>query len=283
MKHMEVPTQKKMIDSISSIPIEYFKWGTHPDHFKIDMPHRHEFSEILFFTKGGGVHEIGFHDFEVTASSIHYIPKSVVHFLKREKNSDGFTISFDDKYLEKNDHHRLMNPLKHEPFVLNLCASKFQEIISHSKILLSQIKKQDQYYRNKGFLLSIQLLLNEIASERSKVLAISDSQKEISLLNDFKYLVKTNIHKHHSLSWYAKELHLTPNYISEYVKKEIGVSAKKYIVQSLLSSVKQALIDSNKTVFAIALDHNYNPSALGKLFKKHVGYTMNRYRSAPNS
>ncbi len=53
LRYHEIPTQKKLINSISNIPIEYFKWGQYPDHFKIDMPHRHDFAEILFFTRGG--------------------------------------------------------------------------------------------------------------------------------------------------------------------------------------------------------------------------------------
>jgi len=47
----------------------------------------------------------------------------------------------------------------------------------------------------------------------------------------------------------------------------------------LLTSVKRNLIDTNKPIKQIANDHNYNLSQLGKLFKKHVSYTMKEYRS----
>ena len=82
-----IPNQVKIINSIDNIPVEYFKWGVYPDHFKIDMPHRHEFAELLFFTKGGGWHEIDCINYDVHENSIHFIPKSTVHFFSEEKNN----------------------------------------------------------------------------------------------------------------------------------------------------------------------------------------------------
>jgi len=282
LRYHEIPSQKKLVNSISNIPIEYFKWGQYPDHFKIDMPHRHDFAELLFFTKGGGVHEIGFQDFDIKDFSIHYIPKSTVHFLKRDIHSDGFTIAFDTDYLEQNDIHRFLNPLKNTQFVLDLAETQFTELQTQAKLLISRIHKAKGYYQQKCFLISLQLLLNSIASENDRTKKQESRPTKSSLLRDFKYLVKTNIHKHQNLSWYAQELHVSVKYLGNYIKKELNESAKNYIIKSLLFAIKQELINTNKSITHIASDYNLNKSNLSKMFKKRVGYTLIEYRSGNN-
>lgn len=155
-----IPTQKKIKETLNKIPIEYFKWGTYPDHFMIDMPHRHEFVEFIFFTKGGGFHEIDFTGHTILQHSIHIIPASTVHFLKRDKTSDGFTIAFDRRFLDTNTTHRIVYPLENEPFVINLSKKQFEYIISIVNVILMQVELNEGYYKEKGFLLAMELLIN---------------------------------------------------------------------------------------------------------------------------
>jgi len=274
---MTLPNQIKLNNSVGSIPIEYFKWGSYPDHFKIDMPHRHSFSELLFFTKGGATHEVNYNDYLAQKGSIHFIPKSTVHFLKRDKNSEGFTIAFDDRYLESNDTHKFINPLPEEPFHLVLKDAYLTKVLDQSKVILSQIQQNDSYYREKCFLLSIELLMNTLAAEISNVPIRIESKN--THVEQFKYLVKTNIHQHHNVAWYASELQVSSKTLGNVIKTHLGKSPKKYLQEILLISVKRNLIDSNKSIKEIAIDHNYNLSQLGKLFKKNVQYTMREYRS----
>ena len=271
-----------MINMINNIPVEVFHWGNQPDHYKIDRPHRHEFAELLFFNQGGGFHEIANLRYEIQDKAIHYIPKSIVHYLERDTASRGFTISFDTDYFEKNNTHKFVNPLGMEAFVIDLKPIKFDPIISQSRNILEQIKKEHDYYRQKCFLLSLELLLNTIASEQSHAHPISQTSSKNDLVRNFKYLVKTNIHKQHSVVWFADQLHVSVKYLSNQVKNNLGISAKQYLLSHLLKSVKRELIDSPKAAKIIAREHSYDESAMGKLFKKHVGTTMKKFRSMQN-
>ena len=275
----EIPSQKKMINSIESIPVEYFAWGEYPDHFKIDMPHRHEFSELLFFTNEGGTHEIDYNNHEIKSCAIHYIPKSAVHFLNRDIHSTGFTLSFNSDYFEKNNVHKFINPLDAKPLVFNLSKSKFSFIYEQAKYILHQIKQTEGYHRQKCFLLAIELLLNTISAEQHNHVINNSLRKDSELMGNFKLKVQTNIFKHHSVSWYANQLNISSKHLGNQVKKSLGISAKQYIFDVLLMAIKRDLLDTNKTIAQIAFDYNYDGSALGKLFKKHVSYTMNEYRS----
>ncbi len=285
----QIPIQMKMVNSIDSIPIEIFEWGRFPDHFRIDMPHRHDFDEILFFIKGGGIHEIDFKEYEIEDYSIHFIPRSAIHFLKRNIYSDGFTIAFRSEYLEYNNIHSFYSPIqdlqsKKKSFVLNLEKSNFSEILNLTKILQKQIKRSKGYYKQKCFLLSLELLYNSIAQE---LLGGSSRKSDETLKNDsfnrFENLVSDNVHMNMAVSWYAKQLCLSPNYLSNLVKKESGKSAKQHIIDALLIMIKKRLLNTNQSIKQIAYDHAIDESRLGKMFKKNVGYTMSNYRSFENS
>jgi len=276
-----IPTQKEIKETLDKIPVEYFKWGTYPDHFMIDMPHRHEFVEFLFFTKGGGVHELDFIGHNIRQCSIHIIPASTVHFLKRDQKSEGFTIAFDRHFLESNTIHRIVYPIENEPLVVNLSAKQFEYIISITKVILMQVELNKGYYREKGFLLAMELLINAIAQETQSILASADKKKD-RIVSAFKMSVRANVHKSTTVKFYADALNISPKYLTNHLKKITGKSAKQWILELLLVSIKKQLINSDLPVKQIAYNHNYDESSLSKLFKKHVGYTMMQYRSNGN-
>ena len=273
----DTPSQKIMKNAIKSIPVEYFEWGTYPDHFKIEMRHRHDFGELLFFIEGSGTHEIDYENHDIQACSIHYIPRHYTHFLNRDNKTRGFTLSFSSDFFEKNQIHKFFIPLKHEPFVLNLNKEKFQNIIDQTALILYPLRQHKNYYQEKCFLLSIELLLNTIASYRNKYQ--NTSNKKNKLVRNFKYLVNTNFQMHRTVSWYANELNISSKHLGNQVKLELGISAKEYILKEILGSIKKQLLSSDKTLKQIAYEHQYSLSSLGKLFKKNVGLSMSVYRS----
>ncbi len=276
-----IPSQKTLIQSFNKIPVEYFKWGVAPDHFKIDMPHRHEFSEFMFFTQGGGFHELDFINHSILPNSIHFIPASTVHFLERDLQSDGFTIAFDSNFLDANAIHRIVYPFEEKAFVLNLSEKQFKNIQSISDFILSQIKINKGYYKEKAFLVAMELLITTIANEVQSNL-IDESSKEDRILRKFKTDVQSNIHLDTSVKFYADRLNISAKYLSNHLRKNTRKSAKQWIIELLLISVKKQLINSDLSIKQIAYNHNYNESSLSKLFKKQVGFTMSVYRLNKN-
>jgi YesN/AraC family two-component response regulator len=74
-----------------------------------------------------------------------------------------------------------------------------------------------------------------------------------------------------SVSYCADELHLSPNYFGDPVKKETGKTALEYIQAKLINVAKERIFDSGKTVAQIAY--------FARLFKQQVGQTPLEYRS----
>ena len=83
-----------------------------------------------------------------------------------------------------------------------------------------------------------------------------------------------------SVQYCAAQLHLSPNYFGDLVKKETGKSAQEHIQLTVIGKVKELLIESNKSVSEIAYSLGFKyPHHLSRMFKNIVGSTPNEYRT----
>ena len=82
-----------------------------------------------------------------------------------------------------------------------------------------------------------------------------------------------------SVGYCAEQMHLSPNYFGDLIKKETGKSAQEYIQLAVMEKVKELLAENNKTVSEIAYELGFKyPHHLSRVFKKVVGRTPNEYR-----
>ena len=80
-----------------------------------------------------------------------------------------------------------------------------------------------------------QYLLNK--SHRNDI----DSSED-NLIRKFKALVDTNFRKERSTSYYANELHITPDHLNRTIKNKIGKTAKEYIQSRIIIEAKRLLL-----------------------------------------
>lgn len=82
-----------------------------------------------------------------------------------------------------------------------------------------------------------------------------------------------------SVQYCAEQMHLSPNYFGDLVKRETGKSAQEYIQLAIMERVKELLAESNKTISEIAYELGFKyPHHLSRIFKKVIGITPNEYR-----
>lgn len=83
-----------------------------------------------------------------------------------------------------------------------------------------------------------------------------------------------------SVSYFAEELNLSPNYFGDLVKKEMGKSAQEFIQSKLIDIAKDKVFGSDKSVKEIAFELGFKyPQHFSRLFKQKVGVTPNEYRN----
>ncbi|HIR00280.1 MAG TPA: helix-turn-helix domain-containing protein [Candidatus Scybalocola faecavium] len=107
---------------------------------------------------------------------------------------------------------------------------------------------------------------------------LKKSQDEKRLNRIIQY-VNTNYNGEISLHGLSEYLHLTQEYVSKYIKKQLGCSFLQYLNDLRLENAEEELINTNKTILDIALDNGFAGSAaLGKAIKKKYDMTPVQFR-----
>ncbi|MCM4158562.1 helix-turn-helix transcriptional regulator [Antarcticibacterium flavum] len=83
-----------------------------------------------------------------------------------------------------------------------------------------------------------------------------------------------------SVAYFADELHLSPNYFGDLIKKETGKSAQEYIQNKIIEVSKNRMFNLEKSVNEIAYELGFKyPQHFTRLFKQRVGLTPKEFRN----
>lgn len=105
-------------------------------------------------------------------------------------------------------------------------------------------------------------------------------EKFEALLNSFFNTGKAEVLGSPTVSYFADNLHLSPNYFGDLIKKETGKSAQDHIQDKLIAIAKQKIFDAEKSVSEIAYELGFKyPQHFSRMFKKNTGYTPNKFRN----
>ncbi|HAS44519.1 MAG TPA: AraC family transcriptional regulator [Microscillaceae bacterium] len=84
-----------------------------------------------------------------------------------------------------------------------------------------------------------------------------------------------------TVKYCAEQVNLSPNYLSDLLKKETGKNTQEHIHFHLIEKAKNLLLNSNVSVGEIAYQLGFEyPQYFGNLFKKKTGMSPNKYRSS---
>jgi len=105
-------------------------------------------------------------------------------------------------------------------------------------------------------------------------------EKFEELLNSYFSSEKPNSIGLPSVAYCADELHFSPNYFGDLIKKETGKTAQEYIQNKIIDVAKQRVFNVDKSIAQIAYELGFKyPQHFIRLFKQRTGVTPNEYRS----
>ena len=100
------------------------------------------------------------------------------------------------------------------------------------------------------------------------------------LLKGYYRSDKPLMHGIPSVKYCGTELNMSPNYLSDLLKKETGRNAQEHIHDYLISRAKTKLLSSPEPVSRIAYDLGFEyPQHFSKIFKNKTGMSPTEYRS----
>tara|TARA_B110000046_G_scaffold182536_1_gene216787 strand:+ start:2570 stop:3127 length:558 start_codon:yes stop_codon:yes gene_type:complete len=103
------------------------------------------------------------------------------------------------------------------------------------------------------------------------------------LANHLKLYFENNKLKENGLptvKYLAGQVNLSPNYLSDLLKKATGINAQSYIHSYIIEEAKTILLSSNYTISEIAYNLGFEyPQYFSKLFKQKTGLSPFEYRN----
>jgi len=101
-----------------------------------------------------------------------------------------------------------------------------------------------------------------------------------NLLNDYFRSNKARDLGLPTVAWCAEQLHLSPNYFGDLIKKETGNTALDHIQSRLIEEANLRMFDKSKSINDISFQLGFKyQQHFTRLFKQKAGLTPNEYRS----
>lgn len=99
------------------------------------------------------------------------------------------------------------------------------------------------------------------------------------IIDDFYLLISKYANQERSVAFYAKKLHLTPQYLSTFLKRETGKTVLQWIDYITVLHAKTLLKSSNLSIKEISNElHFEETSIFCRYFKRVVGVSPKTYR-----
>lgn len=283
----KVPFHKK---SKTEIEFEIFSISSlYSRHAKIDLsidkPHRVEFYQIHYITKGTGTHFIDFKPYQYNEGSIIFVSKRQVQAFDVRSNVDGFLILFTDDFLSKNLIHsdilsmyRLYNYHLYEPVIYFEETGK--EFIKHIvNDMYWEYLLADNFAKEEILCLLLKLFLLKVERIKRSLTPKEKNVEWLSTFGVFKNYLEEQFAETRNAKEYAKMMNISYKHLNEVCKSVTGNTSKVFIDQFIILETKRHLSTSDISVKELTYILGFDePTNFLKYFKKHTGQTPSQFK-----
>lgn len=196
---------------------------------------------------------------------------------------------FNTRYLACSQYQRLHLLFLDVHEALHLSEEEKQIVFEYFRKIDYELKRAIDKHSKKLIVSNIELFLNYCIRFYDRQFITRDHantgvvEKFERLLNEYFQSEKPQTDGIPSVAWFADELHLSPNYFGDLIKKETGKSALEHIQAKLIDIAKEKIFQYNKSVSENAYELGFKyPNHFSRFFKQQVGYSPNEYRSTIN-
>lgn len=192
-------------------------------------------------------------------------------------------IMYDHMRVEPNWYAKQEYIKAHPIFMLADSSKDFFHTYFH--LLTLQLQEKQTDYRKQILKLLAHGATMEMLNYMDKLSLISAEEFERQSVNssdytfhEFTRLLQQHPHER-EVQWYAKQLQITPKYLSEICKERSGKSAGEWIADITVSELKHYLRNTTLPIREVARVMEFpNASFFCQYTKKHTGLTPNHFR-----
>ena len=253
----------------------------------LDKPHRVEFYQILYISKGKGQHYIDFKPYAYSNGSLLFISAGQVHAFDVDHQTDGFLLLFAEDFLTKNMIHtdlfsysRLYNYHLYQPDIPphHEMETVFGKILKeiYNEYLFSETFAREEMLRTL-----LKLLL--LKAERFKQ-TLNPKEKNsawVHRFGEFRRLLSGHYAETRNADAYADMLGVSYNHLNKIVKAVTGSTAKAFIDDFIILECKRQLAVSDLSVKELTYLMGFDePTNFVKYFKKHTRLSPAQFKKS---
>lgn len=259
-------------------------------------PHAHSFFELFFVVEGEGWYSVGDHKFWAKPNDLFLVAPSEIHDPSGLHDATKWIINFGADALNQtwNDGD-LFLMLHSELLLLSFLRTEDVET-RHLRVpakdiprWLAQLQQLQSELEDKhlGFTEAARALLMLLLVDTARLAAPQLKQGSIQSCSPLKKVfrfIEANYRYQIGLQEVAKEVNLSPAYLTDLVRRETGRTVLNWIVERRIAEARRLLLETDKPVNQIAEKVGYlDTGHFIKLFRRHNGATPQSWRLSQRS
>ena len=263
---------KDKLSSTKGLKVEAFR-----KHVRKTNPHKHSaYLELVFLTKGTGIHGIDFQTYEIKPPQLFIINKEQVHFWDIQSEPEGYVIILKPEYVKENLFNSFHQSIQKLTNFNRLNYTNINLVTSLIELLMDEMQTENNKKITDALLYS---LVEAFLSKSNSEVNVENNKDEVKLFQSFVKLVEKQKFTYNSVQYFAEKLHTTPQNLNYICKQETQKSASEVIADLVLNEAKRKLIYTNLSSAKISEEQNFSDAShFNKYFKKRVGVTPLQFR-----
>jgi AraC family transcriptional regulator, transcriptional activator of pobA len=256
-------------------------------HFSVKYPHRHDFFEVLYLMKGSGFHVIDGNKYGIKPPCVFFLSPGQAHKIEFSNDIEGYIFIFTADFYLLNRSNQ--NALIEFPFFFTLQQDNPPLLLTNpddvtflERLFVQAISELEKNGTKAVEVLRsvLDLVLTSCAA-RYKIAEPSETKRKGQfLIKHFYSLVEESKQRNLSLNDYAALLKVSPNHLTQTLKKLTGKTSTQVIKSKQILEIKRLLVHTNLTVSEIANQLNFlDQSYFSKFFKRETGVSPLQYRA----
>lgn len=255
-------------------------------HFTVKYPHRHDFFEVLYLSKGAGFHVIDGNKYKIKPPCIFYLSPGQAHKIEFSNDIEGYIFIFTSEFYLINQSNQ--NRLIEFPFFFTIRQDNPPLLLENKndvKFLESLFEKgiaelqREQKFSIELLRSVLDLILTTSASLYKTDENVLNKGKGHIVVKKFFQLVEEFYIENLSVAQYADKMALTPNHLTQTLTQLTGKTSSQIIKSKQLLEIKRLLVHTNLSVTEIAANLNFtDQSYFAKFFKRETGISPLQYR-----
>jgi AraC family transcriptional activator of pobA len=247
-------------------------------------PHRHDFYQIFWITRGKRSLTIDFDHFPVAAPSLVFVPPGAVHTFGTLEFTRGYMLSFQQDFLEAQGHSidlfqdcPAFDPA-HFRAVLQVLPASEERVNSYFGQIFAEFNAKQQRHQTATAAL-LRLLFVEIGRALISCGDSNSFQKYSPLTARFLRRLNSRPYQIASASEVSKFLGVSRSWLNQLVRKETGKNLTHHLQARLVLESKRLLAHSDLNISEIAYQLGFeDASYFTRLFKQIARTSPREFR-----